>query len=134
MKRKIVLKLKIMVLQFDKLTSLSSCKNAKIFSTRHLRFITGLMCGLLNTILLLLLLFQVMFISCWRYQFSSFSISNLSFTTTIITVCLINSTIVFFWSGHEVDPIITIYNSRSNALTRYCCGDSLLAPTSPRCF
>ena len=33
-----------MVLQFDKLTRLSSCKNAKIFSTRHLRFITGLMC------------------------------------------------------------------------------------------
>ena len=70
-------------------------------------------------------------ISCCRYQFSSFSISNLPFTTTIITVCLINSTIVFLLVRPWGWPY---YNYLRLTLTRYCCGDSLLATTSPGCF
>ena len=109
---------------------MSSCKNAKIFSTRHLRFITGLMCRCVehNFFIIIILghVHQLLEISIFFIQYF-----ELSFTTTIITVCLINSTIVFFLVRPWGWPC---YNYLQLTLTRFCCGGSLLAPTSPRCF
>ena len=131
MKRNIILKSRLWFCSSINYQACRAVKMLKYFPHVTCVLLRGYVLLCWTQFFLLFLLLEVVFISCCRYQFSSISVSNLSFTTTIITVCLINSTIVFLLVRPWGWPY---YNYLKLTLTPYCCGGSLLAPTSPRCF